>query len=496
LAGQSGRAHARNALHLVQQVRSEVADALRRRVIGEVQGQIHREHVRSVEAHVLGIEPIEAQAHQRRRGQHDERQRELNDEQQVPAPLARTGCGGLVAAFLQRSVDVAASEGSGRSAERACQERDGERAQQHRGVHSDLRGERRVALREGREQMNARVRDDETGEAARERVGDAFRQHLPGDSRWRGSERSANGELLAPRGGSREIQIRHVRARDQHHEQRDAEQQHERRGGVADHLALESPKARRVTVARRVSVGMLRDEPGSDHLELAARGGDAHTVAQLGEHPRQHRNLTSRGHGSARAKRARRARDPDVVVVRERRNDRQHADHLVRRIVHLEDVSHDAGIGPELFGPECVRQQDRGLRAFALVRIHEGAAEQRRHAQHVEVLPAHHAGLNEIGVAVAEQREAHPVIFGQLLVSCGLRPIVEKRGHGPRRVGEIRGGLVLLDSHEPIAVAIGQRREQHAVGDAEHGAVRPDAERERQHDQDGREGALPGVAPR
>ena len=95
-------------------------------------------------------------------------------------------------------------------------------------------------------------------------------------------------------------------------------------------------------------------------------------------------------------------RHPDVVRVRVWRQRRQHADDRVDLVIHGEGRADDLWIAAQLVHPEAVAEQHDWRRADSFFSRTECAPEQRLHAEHVEVVVGHDAGLDALRIAAAE----------------------------------------------------------------------------------------------
>ena len=193
--------------------------------------------------------------------------------------------------------------------------------------------------------------------------------------------------------------------------------------------------------------------------------------------------------------RAGRRRHVDVAVGRVLRNRRQHADDGVRPVVHLEGLADDVGVAAKPRAPVLVAQHQHRRGARVVVAVDERATELRADAEHVEEVGRDHAGVHAVGLAAVQQVERHLVELHQSAETGELLTVVVELGDGdadgvlpgPRRR--------FLEQHQPIAVHVRQRLEQHAVDHAEHRGIRADAQAEHQ-DGDQREARLTPEGPR
>jgi hypothetical protein len=71
--------------------------------------------------------------------------------------------------------------------------------------------------------------------------------------------------------------------------------------------------------------------------------------------------------------------------------------------------------------------------------------------------------------------------------------LAEARG-GNRSLEVAQRGIPVLDRHQAVRLGVAQRPEQHRIDGAEDGGVGPDAEGEREHDDQGESGTLEQAA--
>ncbi len=138
-------------------------------------------------------------------------------------------------------------------------------------------------------------------------------------------------------------------------------------------------------------------------------------------------------------------------------------------------------IAAELRLPVRVADNQHRVGAERIVGGREGAAENRRDAEHVEEIMGHDADVHAIRFAALEQIEVHLVILDERVEGVRLRAVVVQllnRDADRRAAGERRR---FAHEHEAIAVRIRQRLQQNAVDEAEDRSVRADAERQREH---------------
>ncbi len=155
---------------------------------------------------------------------------------------------------------------------------------------------------------------------------------------------------------------------------------------------------------------------------------------------------------------------------------RRHADDRERDTVERERPADDAGFTAETPLPERVADDGHGAvrsAAALIVGGAEGAAEHRRHAEHVEESAARPDALGELGGAAARQVEAG-VGPGDGAIGPLALPVAKLF---PDRIGP----RPVVEQHQPLGLADRERLQQDAVDEGEDRAVGADAEGERGH---------------
>ncbi len=151
-----------------------------------------------------------------------------------------------------------------------------------------------------------------------------------------------------------------------------------------------------------------------------------------------------------------------------------------------------ARIGAEAAPPEPVAQQ-HGERAAGQVLVRgEPAPPDRRGAQHAGGGGRHESDAKPLGRAVAGQ--AHRAVGKGGEPGERPRPLAQVPVLGHAQLRQRLLGAVSPQHHQPVRLGVGQRTEQHAVGDAEDRRVGPDAEGQRHHRDEGEPGPLPQPA--
>ncbi len=220
--------------------------------------------------------------------------------------------------------------------------------------------------------------------------------------------------------------------------------------------------------------GVLGGEPGLDRAQLGVGRRERRPGREPSEH---HRPVLVADRASAARREHRRyeervGRDHPRVA-------RQHANHRSRDLVEHdaspEDVTTSEARPPEVFGED----HDVGGSAGSILFGKEAAAEECRHAEHVQELVRHlHAG-EPFGTRLAAQVVGNRI--GQRdcrELRLVLAPVEERAA---RRIVGAAVGPRLPEDGQAFRLGQRQRPEQHRVEQAVDGGVRADPEREREH---------------
>ncbi len=143
-------------------------------------------------------------------------------------------------------------------------------------------------------------------------------------------------------------------------------------------------------------------------------------------------------------------------------------------VVDLDGFADRPRIGAEGPPPGTVAEHGGARTARAIDRRLEGAPEQRRHAEHVEVVGRHLDSEEEqrIGaLPVEDEGVAHG--SAQLLEAVTVTLVIEQVARRGRR--EEAAGFVLAKHHYLAAGAVGEGAQEHGVDDAEDGGVGADS---------------------
>ncbi len=180
---------------------------------------------------------------------------------------------------------------------------------------------------------------------------------------------------------------------------------------LARQLVVDRQRDGPETALRRlVRLGVRRGESIGDDRQLMLRALECAARTQPSDGG-QHARLTVLNRARVRSEWTCRGRHVDVVLARELRHRRQHTNHGVDAIVHLERAADDAKIGAEGVLPIGVADDQDGGRVLRVVFGSERPAEERGDAEHVEEVGRDDAGLYARRFAVSKQTERHLVVF-------------------------------------------------------------------------------------
>ena len=264
--------HARHRGELPLELAHERPPARRRRIAAGRHGEPERQHVARVEAGAHLLQGEEAPHQQARADEEDHRQGDLAEDQGVPHPVSGRA-GSRPTASLQRAVRILARGlERGREPERQRRHQAGEGGErQHPAVDVDLAQPREVGRMQCAKQSQGSGRDHEAERATGHREQAALGEQLPDHRPSARAQRRPEGELAFPDRGPHQEQMGDVGAGDHQHEAHRAEQDHQRRPGMLDHVLLQRarpgcapacPRARETPCGTGGRCRRARPEPG------------------------------------------------------------------------------------------------------------------------------------------------------------------------------------------------------------------------------------------
>ena len=472
------------ALEAGEDVGEELAAALLGRVLRPVGEDLGRQHALGVEPRVDLLQPVEAGQQQPGGDEEHERGRDLRRRQQPARAVPRGGVGGVRAGVLEGRRHVAPSPQGGGGAERdPGRQRQPEGEREHPAVDRHLRRAGREQGRERHQQVEAQPRDEQAEGAGREGEEARLGDELPQQAAAARAEGRPEGELALAPAHPRHGEVGDVGARDEQHEGGGGEQDQQRGAGLARQLFGEGQRGRRIARVVRIGLGMGALQPARHRGQLRPEAVDA----DAGREPAEGGHAAERGavllHPGlgAGAEGAGRRGHVDVVLARVLGDRRQHPDHRVGPVVHLEDLPDDVRVGAEALLPVGVAEDEDRLGPEVVVGVAERPAVQRLHAEHVEEVRRHHPGQHAVRLAPVQQRERHAVVLDEAVHGRELLPVVAyllDREGDVGRAGPLR---LLPGEHQLVPVGVGQRPQQDPVDEAEDGGVGADAEPEGQH---------------
>src|SRR5262249_2149162 len=161
--------------------------------------QPRRQHSPDREPRVHTLQLPEAPDHQARADQEREGDRDLENDQRAPHPVADGAARRAVASLLQRLVQAAARGEGGDQAERdPGRERNGEGEEENGRVDGDLPSAGGETRGERDEELQTAGGQEDSESASGEGDERTLRNELPGEAEPAGPERAAQGELPPP----------------------------------------------------------------------------------------------------------------------------------------------------------------------------------------------------------------------------------------------------------------------------------------------------------
>ena len=183
----------------------------------------------------------------------------------------------------------------------------------------------------------------------------------------------------------------------------------------------------------------------------------------------------------------------DVVVGLLRRSRRwkksdargHHADDGRRRVAaaHPDRLADDVRIAVELALPQLVAQDDGRRWRHAGFGVLERPAQRRLEADHAKIVARDHHALERFAALIVDQEIERPGVCRDRVERRGfLLPFLPLRGSPrPRIQDRLAVGSDGRDQHQALGLAIGRRRQEDALNQAEDRCGRADAQRQRQH---------------
>ena len=185
-----------------------------------------------------------------------------------------------------------------------------------------------------------------------------------------------------------------------------------------------------------------------------------------------------------------------VDPVGKERRGLEHADHRHRLAVQLHLLADERRVAAEALPPEVVGENHDGRHSRAIVARARQPAEHRGEAHDLEVVPRDEPHVEADRVVVPLQGEVPRGVLGDAAQrrDAGAEIVDLRHGEGDVRLPRAIGRLPHVE--QPVAVAVGQRLQQHAADHAENRGVGADAERQRDDDHRGERRAVTQGAQR
>ncbi len=356
-----------------------------------------------------------------------------------------------------------------------------DRKRQYPHVHldDDFAGERKLRQHQ-LDAVHRRVADDDPQHAAAEREDDILGEELPDQPPPAGAERRAHDHFPLAGHTASESQVGEVGAADQEHEAGGRHQHQQARAHIGP-----DERARVVLHDHAPTLVRCREvlcDAGANHVHAGLRLSDRHAVLQTGERgqpvevPRHVRGLE-------------RQRAPDLGGrAVEGAALGQDADDCVGLSVELHDPVHDAGVGPELTGPQRVTEDGDLVLAELILVGQERAAEGRRDAEDLEIA-RRHPGAAQLDRRLAAGHGDVATGLGRHEVEDGvvLLPVEKVQGRDSVPLPLRR---LLEHPHDPLGLFVGQRLQENPVHEAENGDVGTHTDGQRQHCNRGKPAAV------
>ena len=163
--------------------------------------------------------------------------------------------------------------------------------------------------------------------------------------------------------------------------------------------------------------------------------------------------------------------------------------HAVRRLVELDRPADDGGVRTEMGLPHPVAEHEHAMLRRDRLLGRERAAEERTRTQRVEEVRRRHRDGRLEGLLTGGQSSLVVGVRGEILervIACA--PVLKVRRRD--RIARLQvQPIVLPQHHEASGIVVRQRTKQHGVQCAEDRGRRADANREREDDEEGVDGA-------
>jgi hypothetical protein len=162
----------------------------------------------------------------------------------------------------------------------------------------------------------------------------------------------------------------------------------------------------------------------------------------------------------------------------------------------LQRPTEHVGTAFEALFPHALANDRDRRRVATMIGTLKHAAENRLHAEQLEIRPVNDLGVDQFGLAGAVDDEAIRQPGRHAVVQLRLIAPVEIIGKRCTATLDLLALHVAPDLNKTFGVGIRQRPQDDGVDQSEDGGGRADAEREREHRADGRCRVLPDGTPR
>jgi hypothetical protein len=433
------------------------------------------QHAAGVEAEVHTLQRQRGANQQAGADQQHQRQRDFRHDQQLSSAIVRDPHA-TAAATAQHPMRVGA-RGSPRwhqAEQQAAAHGDGDGDADRQRIEPGLFEARHALGREPDKGVDGDEGEEQAAGGPERRQHQALGQQLPHDPAAARAHCRSHRQFLRAHRTARQQQVGDIAAGDQQHQADGTEQDEQLLAIVADEVAGEVEHR---GAALGQIVGMRLPQLLGKLHQLRARLFHGHAWLQ----PRDQRQIVAAELVPARFLDG--PGHPQLFgVAGEPERRRHHAQHPERAAIQSDVAADDRRIGAEPADPQLLAQHHDLLAPQAIVAGAEHGAEHRRNAVNIEEIAAHDAADQAFRILTFADVEAAAVLDGNAGERRGaLVPGVETA----RRGRPWTAAPQLGQEDEPLRFRHWQWPQHHRMDNAEDRRRRPDAERERQHRDDG-----------
>jgi hypothetical protein len=159
---------------------------------------------------------------------------------------------------------------------------------------------------------------------------------------------------------------------------------------------------------------------------------------------------------------------------------RHNADHRVGSSPETEGAAENSGIATEQLRPHAMAEHDYGGRALTVLRLAEVAPHERSDAHYLEEVVRDSGSGDADGIGAFAQNVLDVHDAGKKFEGSGAAPPVDEVGPGGAPVTVRIVSVHFSHHHQTVGMRIRKGAPEHRVGDAEHGGVDADSQRQRE----------------